>query len=238
MSTDIQQAALSYFGLPDNARMVEGGAVGEFAFCIGPLTEEQMRGIADRMKAMAEMENPRPLIGVPHVWLHANQLSRKQLLISLGSYGVEYAMAWTDLTEHQRLGRNPTEGANVWSEGAGGREVVHVDAPVDEQDAMPGAVWVPAEDFEDYQLPLASDQRTVDWCVQYLLQEALLTEKQRAKYVKTNDQDAVWVPERDLNLQQILMASDSQKDKGITKHLMQVALLSGEQRHKYAKGGA
>jgi hypothetical protein len=182
MSTDIAQAAISYFGLPENARMVEGGALGEFAFCIGPLTEGQMRGIADRMKAMSEPSQMSEGAG--------NRDDYYARMVAAGRKDPPYESdgVWYHADGIAVGGIIGTDGRYVrdpkHSEGAGGREVVHVDVPTDEQDALPGAVWVQAEDFEDYQLPLASDQRTVDWGVQYLLQEALLTDKQRAKYVK------------------------------------------------------
>lgn len=88
MST-VQQAAISYFGLPEGATLVEGGPIGHFAFII-PLTEEHLRGIADRMKALTQ--------AVPYedtVEAQLNVPTREQLRTE-----------WSEMTprEHARYG--------------------------------------------------------------------------------------------------------------------------------------
>lgn len=89
---------------------------------------------------------------------------------------------WAQDQARMAIGGLPAE-----SEGVGGRKVVHVDVP-EQQDAdieLPAAVWVPAWDASAEQIATRSDYRYrldgAEGC-DYLLQVALLTPEQKAKY--------------------------------------------------------
>lgn len=175
MST-VQEAAISYFGLPEGTTLVEGGPVGAFAFII-PLTEEHLRGIADRMKAMAETAAPAAVfVASPSrdelraEWDKLSQADRGRF----GSFGRYAAQSAMGLAADDAI--EPTEGV-------GGREVKHVDAPVEAApSALPDAVWVPLDDVSDQQRLMASDWQNTSDNVEYLIQVAMLTDEQRAKY--------------------------------------------------------
>lgn len=175
----VQEAAISYFGLPEGTTLVEGGPVGAFAFII-PLTEEHLRGIADRMKAMAEPLQPATIEqpAIAHMAAH-NELRAEWNMLSqaergrFGSFG-RYAA-------HSAMGMAADDGVEIpHSEGAGGRKVQHVDAPTEEESGLPDAVWVRKADVTKEQIVMASDCDGVD----YLIQVAMLTPEQRAKYAK------------------------------------------------------
>lgn len=174
MST-VEQAAISYFGLPEGATLVEGGPVGHFAFII-PLTEEHLRGIADRMKAMDEPVERGPM---PRALMKSQQELRAEYnamsQAERGRFG-----SFNQYCVESTMGMAADDGVEIpHSEGVGGRKVQHVDGPVEEESGLPDAVWVVTSDLNAYQLPMVSEQDGV-WS---LIQVAMLTDEQRAKYV-------------------------------------------------------
>lgn len=180
MSTDIAQAAISYFGLPEGTTLVEGGPVGAFAFII-PLTEEHLRGIADRMKAMAEPIEQAPAI------IRMTSLSRDELRaewekmdgVARGRFG-----SFGRYAAHSAMGMAADDGVEIpHSEGAGGRKVQHVDAPAEEQSGLPDAVWIRYADAGVMEMNFASDLQFRDGENWTLVQTAMLSEANRAKYV-------------------------------------------------------
>lgn len=171
MSAAISQAAISYFGLPEGTQLVEGGPAGHFAFVI-PLTEEHLRGIADRMKALAE-----PVPYEQTIEAHLSVPTREQLRAD-----------WNKLTPKEQ-GVYGSFGMFCKAEimaspGIGGREVQHVDAPVDAApSALPDAVWVSQRDMLAHQVDLASEvQQLGGGARNYLMQVIMLTDEQRIKY--------------------------------------------------------
>jgi len=164
MSIDIAQAAISYFGLPEGTTLVEGGPVGAFAFII-PLTEEHLRGIADRMKAMAEIAGPAAVF-VPATW-------REQLRLK-----------WIDLSQAERarfgsFGRYAAQSAM----GMAADDAIEP-APADVPGASTEAVWVPSYELQEAQFNLVSDSKKDCGLELCLIQVAMLTDEQRAKYRK------------------------------------------------------
>lgn len=179
MSAAIQQAAISYFGLPEGTQMVEGGPLGCFAFVI-PLTEEHMRGIADRMKALSEPIHTEPGWTAPlktrdELRSEYNAMSIKER----GRFG-----SFNQYCIESTMGLVQDDAIEPEAQGAGGRKVMHVNAPEEEQSALPEAVWLPSKEITHEQRIMMSDSKAVDgkpWC---LVQVAMLTEDQRNKYAK------------------------------------------------------
>ena len=176
MSADIAQAAISYFGLPEGTTLVEGGPVGAFAFII-PLTEEHLRGIADRMKVMDE-----PIEQV--VFTPSEMKTREQLRAEYNALSPQQRARFGSFGrfESQALMGVAGEDAIEPSEGEGGRKVQHVDAPVEEESGLPDAVWVPGYALDASQILMASDHNVTR--NRYLVQVAMLNDTQRAKYAK------------------------------------------------------
>lgn len=181
MSAAIQQAAISYFGLPEGTQMVEGGPLGCFAFVI-PLTEEHMRGIADRMKALSELIED-AVVFAPSLTKTKDELRAEYNAMSKdqkgnwGSFG-QYCAASV-------MGTAQDDAIEPEAQGAGGRKIMHVNVPEEEQSALPDAVWVPDNELSMHQIDMASD-RDVHEGVGFvcLMQVAMLTEAQRSKYAK------------------------------------------------------
>lgn len=190
--TTVQQAAISYFGLPEGASLVEGGPIGHFAFII-PLTEEHLRGIADRMKALSEPV-PQPERGemitmaptqdeLRAIW---NGLTQKEQG-KYGSFGVfQFKVlndAFCDVADSIPVPGGYREGAQPVVDMLNGRKVQHIDAPVEEEQGLPQAVWVSHRDMLGHQVDLASEVQQLGGVARnYLMQVAMLTEEQRIKY--------------------------------------------------------
>lgn len=191
MSADIQRAAISYFGLPEGTQMVEGGPLGCFAFVI-PLTEEHMRGIADRMKALSEpadlMTQPAYYIGAdgkehPIIGFGANTKSKEELRDEYNGMAAKDRARFGSFGQYcaqSAMGMAQDDAIEPEAQGAGGRKVMHVDTPEEEQSALPDTVWVANYDLTREQGAMASDHRKG----QCLMQVAMLTEAQRSKYAK------------------------------------------------------
>lgn len=169
MNPDFQAAAVSYFGLPDGTVLIPSDP-GYLAFHV-VFDAPTLAGIAARMQEMAKS---RPGIEifpefVPDLPLEVlrvryNLLSAKDKA-QYGSFA-RYCSTW----QRDEVGSN-------------GREVKHVDAPVEADGGLPEAVWVPAHDVLAHQVALASDEKRIKGMPHSLLQVAVLDEVQRAKYV-------------------------------------------------------
>lgn len=179
MSADIQQAAISYFGLPEGTSLVEGGPVGAFAFVI-PLTEEHLRGIADRMKALAEPIEQ--LVFAPN-----EMKTRDELRAEYNAMPAAEKAKWGSFGRyeaHSAMGMAGDDAIEP-SEGAGGRKVQHVDVPeADARSALPDAVWVPQPELTQEQIMMSSDTKAGGGAQHWLIQTAMLTTEQQAKYAK------------------------------------------------------
>lgn len=231
MSADITQAAISYFGLPDNAQMVEGGPVGSFAFVIGPLTEDQMRGIADRMKALAEFENPRPKVYVPHAWVAKREVP--PFVIPLVAYGDERAVAWKDLRDNQKHGRQPMCD-HIEPEMRTSEELRAEYASMTVADK---AKFGSFKRYEAYALQTMAADDAIE------PSEGAGGRKVQHVDVPVDEvpaelPDAVWVHAKDLNDNQLPLVSDRKVEDWVTYYLLQVSMLTDEQRAKYVAGGA
>lgn len=82
----------------------------------------------------------------------------------------------------QELERRAENRARTETQGAGGRTVVHVDVPAEEDSKLPDAVWVPGEQLTIQQQAVASDVRKGETGQgDYLMQVAMLTPEQLAQ---------------------------------------------------------
>ena len=223
MST-VQEAAISYFGLPEGTTLVEGGPVGAFAFII-PLTEEHLRGIADRMKAMAEANSPVPIVSTPHVWLHKAQVSRGNE--RLAEHNGNVAISWDSLTEHQQRGRRPIPGAQVFT------------APTQEQlraewEKMDGAARGRFGSFGRYAAQSAMGMAADD-----AIEPTEGAGGRKVQHVDAPHEeqsglpDAVWILSDDANMAQKMYASDTKPGELLVAWHM----LTEYQKAKYVKGG-
>lgn len=157
------KAAASYFGIPPD-QLVIGGQVGAIngAFKVSielALTPEDLIGITNRMKQMDQARAARALDDFlkPRAGMSEAQSAEFDAEGLTGEW------------------RDPS------TEGVGGRKVVHVDVPEEQGDAgLPASVWVHWADMQTGQKEMSSDWDELKQC--YLLQVALLTPEQKAKY--------------------------------------------------------
>lgn len=192
MSKALIDAAASYFGM-DPAQLAQGSMSTNsdglrFTFIV-QCQDEDYLGIADRMRAMRQGQQEAMLdqfVGLPTVqevmadpmrYVHrpecADVLARAtQLSKAVRTIVEQYA------SQSMRTLVGQTEGA-------GGREVKHVDVPAEEDSgALPDAVWVDAKDLTDQQKHLSSDYRGQVDRREYLVQVSMLTPEQLDKAVK------------------------------------------------------
>lgn len=180
MSTDITRAAISYFGLPDGTWCMTSPTPGTFAFVI-PLTEEHLRGIADRMKALAE-----PLDPFEPGRANPTMKTREELRAEYNDMSPAARAGFGSFARYvsESLMGAAADDAIEPAQGVAGREVKHVDVPVEDDSELPEAVWVPENELSNQQFAMASDARHKDgkpWC---LMQAAMLDAAQRAKYCR------------------------------------------------------
>jgi hypothetical protein len=201
------QAAASYWGIPPDQLILgkQSGAIdGVFSVQLNiALTPDDLVGITHRMGQMAqpeaqEQEDP---VFVPDDlnleqlhddWAALTQTERGRFK-SFARYKAHRQAEQFDeyLAQnplHLPNGRHPafkevvSVGCEQPSEGVGGRKVQHVDV-AEEQEAvseLPAAVWVHWTDMQTGQKEMSSDWDELKQC--YLLQVALLTAEQKAKY--------------------------------------------------------
>lgn len=160
---NIQQAAVSWFGLPEHTTVVGGEAAGQLVFAV-TLTAEDLAGIAHRMQQVEPEPEP----------FSQPEPTREELRSRYDALPAETRALYGSFKHFLRV-----SGAEDQTEGIGGREVRHVDV-VEEAAAvdLPAAVWVSNNEVSAHQVLLASDQNARG-C---LLQVHLLTPEQRAKY--------------------------------------------------------
>lgn len=186
---NFQQAAISWFGLPEHTRVADECAPGQVAFVV-TLTAEDLAGIAQRMQVQ---EEPARAGVVDWERLDREQISQEQLREDYaaltpaergkyGSFGRYKAHRQAEQFDSGTLpgGAEPYD----WlpsTEGVGGRKVRHVDV-AEEPEAvteLPAAVWVQPSDLAKAQFNWASDHDDVKG---YLMQVDMLTAEQKAKY--------------------------------------------------------
>lgn len=167
MNPDFQAAAVSYFGLPEGTTVIPSDP-GYLAFHV-VLDADTLRGIADRMKALSVSP---PVLEVPPSFCEG--LSQDEMRERYNAMGA------ADKAKYGSFARYVAGQYDLSvSEGVGGRQVVHVDAPVEaEEQALPKAVWVPTSGLSREQKLMGSDH---DSCYT-LIQVAMLDDAQRAKY--------------------------------------------------------
>lgn len=163
-SAQFFNAAATYYGVPAD-QLVLGGQVGSvngvFAITLQiALTPDDLIGITKRMAQLDKERAGKALddfLGEPRAGM---PLAKSAEFDAEGLTG-----SW----------REPN------SEGVAGRTVVHADVPEEDGDAgLPAAVWAPISEMSDQQAMLVSDARGGKG----LLQVALLTDEQKAKYVQ------------------------------------------------------
>lgn len=211
----LDKAVISWYGLPEDRTAIAGGeAAGTFVFVV-TATAEDLVGIAQRMQATTEVDQPVFRAGLSQAEMREayNAMSAAER----GKYGSfarycamrmvpEYApsgdveqpdgkinMILPELSE----GVGTMDGAGAAdmtavapSEGVGGRKVVHVDVPEEAAPELPAAVWVAVDDLTQGQGNMASDRRGVSGETEYLLQVDMLTAEQREKYGADHDGSA------------------------------------------------
>lgn len=182
MST-LLTAARSYYGLADT-KVVESELVSQAGTYITfriEVTDEDLAGILARMKTMQE-QAPAEVID-----LHTDApgWTREELREQYNALSPQERSQYGAFHRYEAWRRGMAMDAVISGEGAGGRKIVHVDAP-EEESAKPPAVWVDNQYMVEYQKPMASEYDEVN--ARWLLQEVMLTPEQRARYVQPGEQ--------------------------------------------------
>lgn len=206
MSTKLALAAVSYYGIDaglpvrTDINTAEDGIL--YLTLSIPIKDADLGPIVKRMSGIEQKKEFEPVFtaDISDEELRQDYASLQPALKSrFGSFGRYKAWrmenkqpspaqfeadglagTWQESTKTMKLGDpiTPT------SEGVGCRKVQHVDAPEEEESELPAAVWVPDAEGEHYPVAMASDSRwnadAGQW--EHLIQVALLTPEQKAKY--------------------------------------------------------
>jgi hypothetical protein len=184
MSKALIDAAASYYGM-DPEQLAQGAMSTNseglrFTFIV-QCKDDDYLGIADRMRAMREpidSDEHSAFVQLPTVQeVMADPLRYKD---RPECADVLARAAQLSKRVARLVGAEPDPHAAT--EGVGGRAVKHVDVPVEEDSALPAAVWVWGHELDQAQKLLASDIRGEPGHEQqYLVQVAMLTPEQLAK---------------------------------------------------------
>jgi len=176
MSAAFLDAAASYFGLADTSiRKKEcftdsGELVMVFEI---PLSIDDIEGITQRMKVMREESVAEPEIDLSAVPYPAPEEMRQ-------AYN---ALSPAEKSRYGSFARFMAMGGDAEqappTEGAGARQVVHLDTPEEPEPTNMDAVWVNDEECSPAQRQFASDSDFI--LRRHLIQWAMLTDEQKQK---------------------------------------------------------